>query len=608
MKRLSSFVLLAALLQISLLLAAIPQQVNYQGFLSDSSGNPLNQTVALTATICSDSLGVTILWSEVHPSVVVTDGQFAVVLGSVTPIPATVFSGAVRWLGIQVNSDPELRPLRPLLSTPSSYRSLVADTSGFAKSVADNSVTSAKITNGTIQLVDIGQNSATAGEVIKWNGTAWEASPEAGGSGGWTDMGAYMRLATETDSVAIGVAVPTAKLHVEGNLRLRQGGDILFGTTNCKINSGTEDLLISSSDDLYLEPEGVIRIRDFGASDWMLIDPAVKEIGVGTLAPEDMLHVENNAVSGAAFLRVESSNASSHGETGIRFETPQNRWHLRMDDYTNNNIPAGSLSLRSQDGALEALTVLEDGKVGVGITSPTRKLHVNGSVQVKDTLYASAINPTLIAASRQPNEPGLAMNMLLNEVSLDYSNTVIVSETITVPDSGYVLAFAAATASMDHTWGDNDDYEATISQSSAYLPPSNRARVRLPMNAGSGVYVFTLSPIATFYVESAGEYTYRLYGHRNGPAATEVTQARLTLLYVPTFYGEDYWEKSSSDVDLPSAAQQLDRPQNPAIAEQPESLPAETEPLFQKLVAEEVAKLRREFEARIAALEANARR
>ena len=184
MKRLSSFVLLAALLQISLLLAAIPQQVNYQGFLSDSSGNPLNQTVALTATICSDSLGVTILWSEVHPSVVVTDGQFAVVLGSVTPIPATVFSGAVRWLGIQVNSDPELRPLRPLLSTPSSYRSLVADTSGFAKSVADNSVTSAKITNGTIQLVDIGQNSATAGEVIKWNGTAWEASPEAGGSGG----------------------------------------------------------------------------------------------------------------------------------------------------------------------------------------------------------------------------------------------------------------------------------------------------------------------------------------------------------------------------------------------------------------------------------------
>ncbi len=602
MNRLFPSLALIALLAASTLLAAIPQRMSYQGFLNDSSGNPLNETVALTATIYSDSLGTSALWTESHAAVIVTAGSFSVVLGSATPIPASVFTGAIRWLGIRVNSDSEMRPLRPLLSTPAAFRALNADSAAYAKAVADNSVTSAKIVNGTIQLGDIGQNSATAGEVIKWTGSAWDASPEEPSAGGWTDAGTHIGMTTTSDSVAIGIAVPAAKLHVEGDIRLSQGGDIVFGNTECKINSGTDDLIVSATDCIYLTPGGGIRIYDRGAANWMLIDPEAKEVGIGTMAPEDMLHIENSAASGAAFLRVESS-AASHGETGIRFETPQNRWHLRMDDYTNNNIPAGALSLRSQDGALEALTVLEDGRVGIGTTSPTRKLQVSGSVQVRDTLYAGALNPALISAGRQPNEPGMAMNLLLNDVTLGHGQTVIVSETITVPDSGYVLAFASATASMDHTWGDNDDYELAISRSSVYLPPSNSARVRLPMNAGSGVYVFTLSPVAAFFVEAAGDYTCGLYGHINGPAATEVTSARLNLLYVPTFYGTGYWEKIAADEARPVSTQEQDQAQVAVDEKSPWPVPDEMKSLVQGLVAEEVAKIRQEYEARIKALE-----
>lgn len=607
MKRLFPSLALIALLTASTLLAAIPQRMSYQGYLSDKSGNPLNQTVALTATIYSDSLGTSALWTETHASVVVTAGSFSVVLGSATPIPASVFTGAIRWLGIRVNSDSELRPLRPLLSTPAAFRALNADSAAYAKAVADNSVTSAKIVNGTIQLADIGQNSATAGEVIKWTGTAWDASPDEGTASGWTDMGTHIKTTTDSDSVAIGIAVPAAKLHVEGDIRLRQGGDIVFGNTKCKINSGIDDLIVSATDCIYLTPGGGIRIYDRGASNWMLIDPEAKKVGIGTMAPEDMLHVENNAASGTAFLRVESS-ATSHGETGIRFETPQNRWHFRMDDYTNNNMPAGALSLRSQDAGLEALTVLEDGKVGIGITSPTRKLHVNGSAHVRDTLYAGALDPSLISSGRQPNEPGLAMNMSISSVSLSYSNVLITDETITVPDSGYVLAFGMATGSMDHTWGDNDDIEITITKSSAYLPPTNRARVRIPMNAGSGSYVFTLSPIATFYVDGPGEHRYSLYGHRNGAAATEVTYARLTLLYVPTWYGTTYWESLVTDEDVPASINGQKQARAEAGPRMPQQLPDEMKSLVQGLVAEEVLKIRQEYEARIQALESKAGR
>lgn len=602
MNRLFPSLALIALLAASTLLAAIPQRMSYQGFLNDSSGNPLNETVALTATIYSDSLGTSALWTESHAAVIVTAGSFSVVLGSATPIPASVFTGAIRWLGIRVNSDSEMRPLRPLLSTPAAFRALNADSAAYAKAVADNSVTSAKIVNGTIQLGDIGQNSATAGEVIKWTGSAWDASPEEPSAGGWTDAGTHIGMTTTSDSVAIGIAVPAAKLHVEGDIRLSQGGDIVFGNTECKINSGTDDLIVSATDCIYLTPGGGIRIYDRGAANWMLIDPEAKEVGIGTMAPEDMVHIENSAASGAAFLRVESS-ATSHGETGIRFQTPQNRWHLRMDDYTNNNIPAGALSLRSQDGALEALTVLEDGRVGIGTTSPTRKLQVSGSVQVRDTLYAGALNPALISAGRQPNEPGMAMNMSISGVSLGHSNVLITEETITVPDSGYVLAFGMATGSMDHTWGDNDDIEITITKSSAYLPPTNRARVRIPMNAGSGSYVFTLSPIATFYIDEPGEHRYSLYGHTNGPAATEISYARLTLLYVPTWYGTSYWESLVADEDVPASIQGQEQVRAEAGPRLPQQLPDEMKSLVQGLVAEEVLKIRQEYEARIKALE-----
>jgi len=607
MNRLFPILALIALLTASSLLAAIPQRMSYQGFLNDNSGNPLNQTVALTATIYSDSLGTGALWTESHAAVVVSAGSFAVVLGSTTTLPASVFTGEVRWLGIRINSDAEMRPLRPLLSTPAAFRALTADSATYAKAVANNSVTSSKIVDGTIQLGDIGQNSATAGQVIKWNGTAWKAAADEGTASGWTDLGTHIGTTSDADSVAIGIAVPAAKLHVEGDIRVRQGSDIVFGNTECKINSGTDDLIVSATDCIYLTPGGGIRIYDRGAANWMLIDPEAKEVGIGTMAPEDMVHVENSTAGGAAFLRVESSTAS-HGETGIRFQTPQNRWHLRMDDYTNNNIPVGALSLRSQDGAVEALTVLEDGRVGIGATSPTRKLHVSGSVQVRDTLYAGALNPTLLSSGRQPNEPGMAMNMSISGVSLGHSNVLITQETITVPDSGYVLAFGMATGSMDHTWGDNDDIEITITKSSAYLPPTNRARVRIPMNAGSGSYVFTLSPIATFFVDEPGEYRYSLYGHINGPAATEISYARITLLYVPTWYGTSYWESFVTEDDQPASNQSPELVKAEDGMRMPQQLPDEMKSLVQRLVAEEVTKLRQEYEARINALESKAGR
>lgn len=60
--------------------------------------------------------------------------------------------------------------------------------SGANWNIRNDSVTTAKILNGTILFEDIGQNGASNGQVIKWNGTAWAAAADNTGGAGSTDL------------------------------------------------------------------------------------------------------------------------------------------------------------------------------------------------------------------------------------------------------------------------------------------------------------------------------------------------------------------------------------------------------------------------------------
>ena len=84
---------------------------------------------------------------------------------------------------------------------------------------------------------DINQNSASSGQVMKWNGSAWVADNDlaGGGASGWVDDGNVVRLDTGTDSVGIGTSSPGEKLEVNGNIRV--GGKATIGASHT--NTGT---------------------------------------------------------------------------------------------------------------------------------------------------------------------------------------------------------------------------------------------------------------------------------------------------------------------------------------------------------------------------------
>ena len=221
--RLTAITLLLFAITATAVIAMVPQVVDYQGRLTDAGGDPVaDGPYLLKFTIYNDATASApgnTLWSSGFQTVQVSEGLFTYRLGVDVALPNNLFSAdTTRYLGITVGVDPELSPRTKLASVAYAYQSLHTDTAVVATvaqniscvgcvttgSLAANAVTSDKINDfaitaqdigtnqinsnhlvdGTIQFADIGSNGAAAGQIVKWNGTAWQAANDETGAGG----------------------------------------------------------------------------------------------------------------------------------------------------------------------------------------------------------------------------------------------------------------------------------------------------------------------------------------------------------------------------------------------------------------------------------------
>jgi hypothetical protein len=102
--------------------AGVPQMINYQGKITKPTGALVDTTISMTFAIYTDSTGTDSIWSETQSSVVVQKGVFSILLGSVTPIPDSIFDGSIRYLAIKVGSDPEMSPRKAIVSVAYAMR------------------------------------------------------------------------------------------------------------------------------------------------------------------------------------------------------------------------------------------------------------------------------------------------------------------------------------------------------------------------------------------------------------------------------------------------------------------------------------------------------
>jgi hypothetical protein len=107
--------------------------------------------------------------------------------------------------------------------------------SGANWNIRNDSVTTAKILNGTILFEDIGQNSASPGQVIKWNGTAWAAAADNTGGSGSTDLSWTGASSPYTLNSSSGTDVDFA-----------QGGGITLSTSGATLTIAAVDQSITN--------------------------------------------------------------------------------------------------------------------------------------------------------------------------------------------------------------------------------------------------------------------------------------------------------------------------------------------------------------------------
>src|SRR3990172_3920103 len=90
----------------------IPPLINYQGKLTNASGDPVaDGQYDVIFSIYDVPTGGTALWSESWPLLQTYGGDFSAMLGSVMAIPSTFFSEhPTTYLGIKVGFDAEMTP------------------------------------------------------------------------------------------------------------------------------------------------------------------------------------------------------------------------------------------------------------------------------------------------------------------------------------------------------------------------------------------------------------------------------------------------------------------------------------------------------------------
>jgi hypothetical protein len=156
-------VLLTLFISVGQANAALPQTMNYQGYLTNPSGTPIDGTINMSFYIYDVSSGGNALWSE-SQSVAINKGIYTVVLGNVTPIGLPF--DVPYWLGVKVGTNAEMTPRQPLTSVAYSFRAKTADV------VAGGAVTTTTIADGAVTASKIGEPCAD-GQILKKSGANW---------------------------------------------------------------------------------------------------------------------------------------------------------------------------------------------------------------------------------------------------------------------------------------------------------------------------------------------------------------------------------------------------------------------------------------------------
>jgi hypothetical protein len=136
---------------------AIPQQISYQGYLTNAAGVPVNGAISMTFRIYDVLSGGSVLWTETQSDIAVSHGVYHVTLGAVTPIGLSF--NIPYFLEIEIGGE-VLSPRRAITSVGYAFRASAVD------SIGTHTHSGSDITTGTVSAARIDSAIARDSEVM----------------------------------------------------------------------------------------------------------------------------------------------------------------------------------------------------------------------------------------------------------------------------------------------------------------------------------------------------------------------------------------------------------------------------------------------------------
>lgn len=161
--------------------AQVPHLIRYQGTAVDSNEVPLEGPYTITFRLYPAASGGTPAWTEAHTNVPLSKGHFSVLLGQNTALTAMDWSQP-RWLGVQINGEPELSPRQQITSVPTAIMAERLSVPVTTSTIADDA--NALVPSGAIILWEDAGCPAGYTRLSAYDGKFLVASAAAGSTGG----------------------------------------------------------------------------------------------------------------------------------------------------------------------------------------------------------------------------------------------------------------------------------------------------------------------------------------------------------------------------------------------------------------------------------------
>jgi parallel beta-helix repeat protein len=307
-----------------------------------------------------------------------------------------VISGFLNAQGVAINTDGESADASSMLDVKATNKGLLVP-----RISIPNLSAAAPVTSPAVSLLVYNTNAGTGLGYHYWNGSSWVKLLTAADvhAPKWSGNNNTSDAIGRTGNVGIGTASPEQKLEVAGIIEVDNPA------------SGVLAYLKGGSDDSAYEwagfysgetRQGIIlwdgpwtgagnRANEFSItaenSNWLTLTSATGtsilggNVGINTNSPLNKLHV-----AGATRIVAQGSGWEDH--LNLYSNDGTNRWNILVD-----NGASDLFRLTYNGGAVpDVIAANTSGNVGIGTSSPSQKLHVNGNIKLDDNMMVEGVS------------------------------------------------------------------------------------------------------------------------------------------------------------------------------------------------------------------------